>query len=65
MFHDWIEVTKKNEKGKIDSCNALRFIALYIKLCTSDVQRHPSPIFIVDTNKKLNGSRVFRKGFDG
>lgn len=23
MFH-WIEVTKKNEKGKIDSCNALR-----------------------------------------
>lgn len=24
MFHDWIEVTKKNEKGKIDSCNALR-----------------------------------------
>lgn len=49
MFH-WIEVTKKNEKGKIDSCNALRAT---------------TPIFIVGTNKKLNGSRVFRKGFDG
>lgn len=53
MFH-WIEVTKKNEKGKIDSCNALRATTPLHRGYEQEIERFAG---VSQRFRRLNGER--------